>query len=48
VRYVPSPENRSHGASLGARLEPFCNGTRFRYVYRRAAPRRARRASTDL
>ena len=34
VRYVPSSENRSHGASLGARLEPFCNGTRFRYVFR--------------
>jgi hypothetical protein len=34
VRYVPSSENRSHGASLGAQLEPFCNGTRFRYVFR--------------
>jgi hypothetical protein len=34
VRYVPSSENRSHGATLGERLEPFCNGTRFRYVFR--------------
>jgi hypothetical protein len=34
VRYVPSSENRSHGASLGAKLEQFCNGTRFRYVFR--------------
>jgi hypothetical protein len=34
VRYVPSSENRSHGATLGDRLEPFCDGTRFRYVFR--------------
>lgn len=34
VRYVPSSENRSHGASLGAKLQDFCNGTRFRYVFR--------------
>jgi hypothetical protein len=34
VRYVPSSENRSHGASLGNRLADFCNGTRFRYVFR--------------
>src|SRR5919106_5694646 len=34
VRYVPNSENRSHGASLGNQLEPFCNGTRFRYVFR--------------
>jgi hypothetical protein len=34
VRYVPSSENRSHGASLGNQLEPYCNGTRFRYVFR--------------
>jgi hypothetical protein len=34
VRYVPSSENRSHGASLGGQLERFCNGTRFRYVFR--------------
>jgi hypothetical protein len=31
---LPSSENRSHGASLGAQLEPFCNGTRFRYLFR--------------
>jgi hypothetical protein len=36
VGYVPSSENRSHGASLGAQLEPFCTGTRFRYVFRYA------------
>jgi hypothetical protein len=34
VRYVPGPENRSHGASLGGQLERFCNGTRFRYIFR--------------
>jgi hypothetical protein len=34
VRYVPSGENRSHGATLGDRLEPFCNGTHFRYLFR--------------
>lgn len=30
VRYVRSAENRSHGASLGAKLRAFCNGVRFR------------------
>ncbi len=34
VAYVPSAENRSHGASLGAQLRPFCAGTRFRYAFR--------------
>jgi hypothetical protein len=34
VRYVESSENRSHGASLGAKLRDFCSGTRFRYVFR--------------
>jgi hypothetical protein len=34
VRHVPSSENRSHGASLGAQLAPFCDGVRFRYVFR--------------
>lgn len=34
VRYVPSSENRSHGAVLGDKIEDFCNGTRFRYVFR--------------
>ena len=33
VAYVPSRENRSHGASLGAQLRRFCAGTRFRYVF---------------
>ena len=34
VRYVPSSENRSHGASLGAQMSEWCNGTRVRYVFR--------------
>jgi hypothetical protein len=34
VRYVPSAENRSHGASMGSQLRGFCDGTRFRYVFR--------------
>jgi hypothetical protein len=34
VRYVPSSENRSHGAALGNKLEDFCNSTRYRYVFR--------------
>jgi hypothetical protein len=34
VRYVASSENRSHGSVLGAKLADFCNGTRFRYVFR--------------
>jgi hypothetical protein len=34
VRYVPSSENRSHGASLGGQLRAYCNGTRFRYAFR--------------
>lgn len=33
VAYVPSAENRSHGAALGTKLRRFCNGTRFRYVF---------------
>jgi hypothetical protein len=33
VAYVPSSENRSHGASLGAKLRRFCDGVRFRYVF---------------
>ncbi|MEA2192671.1 MAG: hypothetical protein QOI73_2792 [Solirubrobacteraceae bacterium] len=33
VMYVPSGENRSHGASLGAKLRRLCDGTRFRYVF---------------
>ncbi len=34
VAYVESGENRSHGSSLGNKLRPFCNGTRFRYAFR--------------
>ena len=34
VRYAPSSENRSAGASMGARLEPWCNGQAFRLVPR--------------
>ena len=33
VAYVPSSENRSHGAALGGQLRGLCNGTRFRYVF---------------
>jgi hypothetical protein len=33
VRYVPSSENRSHGARLGIKLRRFCDGTRVRYVF---------------
>jgi hypothetical protein len=33
VAYVPSDENRSHGAVLGIKLRRFCDGTRFRYVF---------------
>lgn len=34
VAYVGSHENRSHGALLGARLRPFCNGQRFKYDWK--------------
>ena len=34
VEYVGSHENRSQGAVMGAQLRRFCNGTRFRYVWR--------------
>jgi len=34
VAYVDSGENRSHGSSLGGKLRPFCDGTRFRYIFR--------------
>jgi hypothetical protein len=33
VEYVPSSENRSHGATLGIKLRRYCDGTRFRYVF---------------
>lgn len=34
IAYVRSAENRSHGSSLGGKLRRFCNGTKFRYVFR--------------
>jgi hypothetical protein len=34
VEYVLSSENESHGSKLGAKLKPYCNGTRFRYVFK--------------
>ena len=34
VAYVPSSENRSHGASMGNKLRRFCDGTRVRYRFR--------------
>jgi hypothetical protein len=33
VRFIPSSENRSHGATLGGLLRRYCDGTRFRYVF---------------
>ena len=33
VAYVPSSENRSHGATHGVKLRRYCDGTRFRYVF---------------
>ena len=33
VQYVPSSENRSHGASLGAKIKRFCDGVKFEYVW---------------
>ena len=33
VAFVPSSENRSHGATLGIKLLRYCDGTRFRYVF---------------
>jgi len=33
VAFVPSSENRSHGATLGIKLRRYCDGTRFRYVF---------------
>jgi hypothetical protein len=34
VEYVPSSENRSQGAEMEFETERFCNGTRFREVFR--------------
>jgi hypothetical protein len=33
VQYVPSSENRSHGATMGAALRGWCNGVRFRFAF---------------
>jgi hypothetical protein len=33
VALVPSPENRSHGSTMGLKLRRFCSGTKFRYVF---------------
>jgi hypothetical protein len=33
VRYVPSGENRSAGASLGNQISPYCNGVHLRYRF---------------
>jgi hypothetical protein len=33
VAYVPSSENRSQGASLEAKLNPFCDRTKFEYAF---------------
>jgi hypothetical protein len=32
IRYVPSSENRSQGASMGGQLRKWCNGQRYRTV----------------
>lgn len=34
VIYVPSSENRSHGSLMGHLLAPFCDGTKFRYIFK--------------
>ena len=41
VAYVPSSENRSHGSSLGAKLRPFCDGTKFQYAFKLQSRRAA-------
>lgn len=33
VAYVASGENRSHGATMGAKLRRFCSGIRWRYAW---------------
>jgi hypothetical protein len=33
VSLVRSSENRRHGSTLGAKLRPYCDGSRFRYVW---------------
>ena len=34
IAYVPSGENRSHGSLLGNKLRRYCDGTKFRYVFK--------------
>lgn len=34
VMYVPRSENRSHGAVMGAAARKWCNGVRFRFIFR--------------
>ncbi len=33
VMLIPSGENRSHGAVMGAKLRGLCSGTKFRYLF---------------
>ncbi len=33
VMLIPSSENRSHGAVMGAKLRGLCSGTKFRYLF---------------
>lgn len=33
VAHVPSAENRSHGASMGAKLKRWCSGQKFRVIW---------------
>lgn len=33
IAYVPSSENRSQGASLGAKIRAWCNGVRIKYEW---------------
>lgn len=33
VKYIPSAENRSAGASLGTQIAPYCDGTKVRYRF---------------
>lgn len=34
IEYVPSSESRAHDSLTRSKLKPFCDGTRFRYVFR--------------
>lgn len=33
VALVPASENKSHGATMGAKLRPYCDGTQFVYTW---------------